>query len=142
MTPQPPADPIDFVWAVNWNRRHLDGGAKQIASAKFAIAHEAEARARQGARTDLGTNLYQGAEDGFGRSREMAAEKFGVGEQTVANAIKVVRQGVPELVGKVEQDKVSVSAAADVATLPQEEQRKIVERGPRAVVEAAKEIRV
>jgi N6-adenosine-specific RNA methylase IME4 len=45
------------------------------------------------------------------------------------------------LVAVVEQGKVSVSAAADVATKPKEEQREIVARGEKEILEAAKAIR-
>jgi N6-adenosine-specific RNA methylase IME4 len=53
----------------------------------------------------------------------------------------VQREGAPELVHAVEQGKVSVTAAADVATQPLDEQREIVARGEREILEAAKAIR-
>lgn len=130
----------DFVWSLNGPRRHLDGGALAMASGRYAIAREDEARGRQGARTDL-TSVSIDTEVGFGRSREQAAAKFGVSEPTVARAMKVAKDGTDELIQAVESGKVSVSAAADVATLPKEEQTVIVARGEKEILEAAKSIR-
>ncbi len=53
----------------------------------------------------------------------------------------VQRAGAAELVHAVEQGTVSVSAAADVAMLPQQDQREIVARGEREILRAAQEIR-
>ncbi len=57
-----------------------------------------------------------------GLKQGKAAEKLNVSERSVNTAKKVQKEGAPELIEKVEQGTVSVSAAADVATLPQEEQ--------------------
>jgi hypothetical protein len=73
----------------------------------------------------------------IGRSSEL----LNVGERTVARAREVQELGTPELVHAVEQGAVSVSAAADVATLPAQEQREIVARGEREILRAAQGIR-
>jgi DNA methylase len=130
----------DFVWSLNFSRRHLDDGAKAMAAARYAIELEREAKERQGTRTDL-TSVPIDTEVEFGRSREKAAEKFGVSEQTVARAVTVAKAGVPELVQKVEAGDVSVSAAADVARLPEPEQRELVARGEKEILAAAQRIR-
>ncbi len=65
----------DFVWDLNFTRRHLDGGAKQMAAGRYAIELEREAKERQGARTDLTSGQIYPEVD-FGRSKEKAAEKF------------------------------------------------------------------
>src|SRR5262245_22239537 len=44
-------------------------------------------------------------------------------------AREFIDQGVPELAAKVERGEISVSAAANIAALPKEEQREIVARG-------------
>jgi ParB family chromosome partitioning protein len=74
-------------------------------------------------------------------SRAEAAELLNVSERTVNAAAKVKDEGTPELVHAVESGAASVSAAAQVATLPVEEQREIVSQGPQAIVEAAKAVR-
>jgi len=47
----------------------------------------------------------------------------------------------PELAQAVERGRVSVSAASDVATLPEQDQREIVARGEREILRAAQQIR-
>ena len=64
-----------------------------------------------------------------------------VGKRSVERAAEVRGHGVPELAEKVERGEVSVSAAADVAGLPESEQREIVAAGPKAVVDVARDIR-
>ncbi len=63
----------------------------------------------------------------IGRSSEL----LNIGERSVARAREVQEHGTPELVHAVERGAVSVSAAADVATLSAQEQREIVARGER-----------
>jgi ParB family chromosome partitioning protein len=74
-------------------------------------------------------------------TREEAADMLNVSKRTVNAAAKVKDEGTPELVRAVESGTASVSAAAQVATLPIEEQREIVSQGPQAIVEAAKAVR-
>jgi N6-adenosine-specific RNA methylase IME4 len=64
-----------------------------------------------------------------------------VGERSVARAREVIDRGATELVRAVEQGQVSVSAAADIATQPIEEQREIVARGEKEILQAAALIR-
>lgn len=65
-----------------------------------------------------------------------AASMLNVGKRSVERAREVLEDGAPELVATVDQGRVSVSAAADVATLPMAEQSQIVARGERAMVAA------
>ena len=73
-------------------------------------------------------------------SQQQAAELLNVGVASVERAKIVREQGEPELVVAVERGVVSVTAAADIATQSIEEQREIVARGEREILEAAKEI--
>jgi N6-adenosine-specific RNA methylase IME4 len=117
-------DPLGFVVSLNLRRRHLDESQRAMVAAKLATL-------RDGQRADLIKGLPIGR----------ASELLNVGERTVARAREVIEHGAPELIHAVEHGAVSVSAAADVATLPAQEQREIVARGEREILEAAKEIR-
>lgn len=76
------------------------------------------------------------------KTREVAAERAGFGNpETYRQAKKVVDEGAPELVQAVESGRVSVSVAATVAEAPKEQQREIVAKGEREILEAAKAIR-
>jgi hypothetical protein len=55
-------------------------------------------------------------------SQAKAAELLNVGKRTVERAAEVHEHGAQELINAVEQGRVSVSAAADVASKPKEEQ--------------------
>lgn len=104
-------------------------------------AIEDELGNRQGQRTDqLPANLPEvpkGTE-----TRDIAAAKSGFGGARTYDAAKaVVEKGAPELVGAMDAGGVSISAAADIATLPQAEQAEIVARGEREILAASKQIR-
>lgn len=70
------------------------------------------ARERQGARTDL-TSASTGAEVDKGRTSERIAAKAGVGKATVERAIKVRKQGAPEVQKAVESGEVSLNMGAE-----------------------------
>jgi hypothetical protein len=73
----------DFVWDLNFSRRHLDGGAKVMAAARYAKEREVEADARKKANLrNVGSTSSIEDIDDFGRSTAKAAEKFNLGQST------------------------------------------------------------
>jgi hypothetical protein len=59
----------DFVWSLNYPRRHLDGGAKALAAARYAVELERGAKDRQGGSGRFGGGSAPiDAEPDFGRS--------------------------------------------------------------------------
>ena len=65
-----------------------------------------------------------------------------VSERSVERSAREVQEhGAPALVAAVEAGKVSVSAAAEVATLPETEQCEVVARGEKEITAKATELR-
>lgn len=62
-------------------------------------------------------------------SQSKAAEMLNVSRESVQRAHKVKSTGTPELQNAVTSGQSSVSAAAEVAKLPEEEQREVVAEG-------------
>jgi len=122
-------DPLGYVISLNLKRRHLTESQRAMVAANIA-------NMEQGERTDLepSANLQK-------VSQSDAAQMLNVSTRSVAAASKVKDEGAPELIAAVESGKVSVSAAADIATRTQEEQQEIVARGEKEILEAAKAIR-
>ena len=116
-------DPVSYVVSLNLRRRHLNESQRAMVAAKLAMLK-------------LGDNQHS-----EGPSIEEASRLLNVGHASVERAKTVQRAGIPELVQSVEQGAVSVSAAAQVATQPIEEQREIVARGDREILQAAQAIR-
>jgi N6-adenosine-specific RNA methylase IME4 len=117
-------DPLAFVISANLRRRHLSESQRAMVAAKLATLQD-------GQRADL----VEGTPIG------VAAELLNISERAIVRARAVQDHGAPELVRAVERGEVSVSAAADVATRPVEQQREIVARGEKEILEAAKQIR-
>jgi N6-adenosine-specific RNA methylase IME4/ParB-like chromosome segregation protein Spo0J len=114
-------DPVSFVVSLNLHRRHLDESQRGLVASRLKEV--------------MSANLHSGD------STAAAAEALNVSRRTVFHADKVRHGGARELEQAVESGAVSVSAAADVAELPKEEQREIVARGEKEILEAAKQIR-
>lgn len=121
-------NPVAYVVSLNLRRRHLDESQRALVAARLA-------NMRQGERTDLASNEAKSV------SQSDAATLLNVSRSGVQRAREVLEEGAPELVAAVERGAVSVSAAADVATLPQMEQSEIVARGEKEILEASKKIR-
>lgn len=133
---------VDFVWDLNAERRELGTGARQMSAGRYAIALEAESKSRQlSGLQNVRSSVQICTDDDFGRSRDKAAEKFGVAPRTVAHAVQVEKSGDDALKRAVESGRASVSAAAEVATLSPEGQAEIVAKGETEILKAAKEIR-
>lgn len=119
-------DPLAFVISLNLKRRHLNESQRSMVAAKLAKLPP-----------------HRPAESNSANLRtSSAAEMLNVSERSVETARKVERTGAPELVSAVEHGEVSVSAAADIAALPVTEQLAILaKKDPKAVLDAAKEVR-
>lgn len=128
------SSPTAYSLSVNGpGRRHVAPRDLTIAIANAVPLFEAEAKAaqiaglKQGEQTPVSANLHE-----RGRATERAIRAAGAAGQisprTVADAVKVQREGIPELVGAMKRGEVSISAAARVAALPQAEQREAVRR--------------
>jgi len=122
-------DPIGYVLSKNLHRRHLNESQRAMVAARLAnLGH--------GQRAD-----YADAQICASVPQDTAAELLQVSRRTVQSAQKVQSEGAEELQRAVIQGDISVSAAAEIAELPQEEQKTIVEQGPKAVKAAAKQRR-
>jgi N6-adenosine-specific RNA methylase IME4 len=122
-TPYRGDDPVSYVVSLNLHRRHLNESQRAMVAAKLATL-------------SVGANQHS-----EGPSIEEVSRLLNVGHASVERAKAVQRDGTDELQHAVERGQVSVSVAADVASRPPGEQREIVARGPREILEAAKVIR-
>ena len=124
-------DPVGFVVSLNLHRRHLDESQRAMVAAEIAnLSHGGDRTSEQTANLQLEAV-----------SRKQAADMLNVSERSVNTAKKVQKDAAPELVDQVKHGNVSVSAAAEVSSLPQEEQQHIVAKGEKEILEAARKIR-
>jgi ParB-like chromosome segregation protein Spo0J len=102
-----------FVISANLRRRHMDESQRAMAAAKLATM-------KQGERTDLAQICAMSQSD--------AATALGVSRRSVQSATRVLNDGVPELIEAVDRGAVAVSTAAEIAKLPEEQQRERVKQ--------------
>ncbi|MCX5570603.1 MULTISPECIES: MT-A70 family methyltransferase [Kaistia] len=125
------SDPLAYVMSRNLHRRQLSPSQRAIIAARVATM-------RQGERTDLtepSANLRK-------VSQGEAARAANVSDRSVTTAREVLAHGSAELVRAVEGGRVSVSAAADIASLPIDQQKRLVESvDPRAFAAVARQFR-
>lgn len=133
-------DAVAFVVSLNLRRRHLTESQRAMVAGKLANLSAGENQHTVG-RANLPDLIEPPQSLPAPVSVARAAEMLNVSERSVKAARAVIERAVPELAAKVETGAVSVSAAADVARAPQEEQREIVAKGEREILEAAKRIR-
>ena len=114
-------------------------------SERVAIAKAIERQIgnRRGQRTDK-QPVQKIAQVGPGeKTREKAAEKSGFGNhETYRQAAKVVANGTPKLIHAMDSGRVSISAASILADADDDEQEAVLELDEKAILQAAKEIRV
>jgi N6-adenosine-specific RNA methylase IME4 len=121
------ADPLKWVLSKNLHRRHLNESQRAMVAEKLAELDHGQRQT--GKFADVTT---QG----------QAAELLHVSERSLRSARQVREHGAPVLVDAVEAGTVAVSAAAELAKLPADEQAEII-RGadPKAFARVAKERR-
>jgi hypothetical protein len=143
--------PTAYAWSANGKRRHLTPSQLAMVGGRMVPMLADEARGRQEAsRAKPGeqilqapANLREPAEPKHERTAAAeAAHLVNVSPRSVENASRVIRDGTPELVAAVDGGDVAVSAAADIARRPAEEQRAVIATDDKqAIKAAAKQIR-
>ncbi len=129
-------DALSYVVSLNLKRRHLDEGQRATVGAKIANLKHGGSR-----RHDQPANLPLEGSQPAPITQATAARMMNVSERSVRTAGVVLQHGTPALVAQVETGQVSVSAAAEVARLPEVAQIATVEAGPDAVRDLAANLR-
>ena len=134
-------DPAAYVISLNLMRRHLSETQRSMVAARLAnLKHGANQHTGGCANWRTLPGLADDAAPAP-ISQLDAAEMLNVSKRAVQRAQTVQEHGVHDLVAAVDAGQVSVSAAAEVARLPEAQQAEIVSDGPDAVRDAAKQIR-
>lgn len=113
-------DPLKWVLSTNLHRRHLSESQRAMVAARLeGLSHGGSRRAKKATIDgDQDANLQL--------DRASAAETMNISPRSVANGAKVVA-ATPELGEAVDAGRLSVSRAAEIAKMPKDDQRRIVE---------------
>ena len=125
--------PSAYVYAVNYHRRHLSEGGKQLAAGRYKEVAAAEAKDRQKAATVKGNKTRHVTDSPVvaalpqlakpaPKARDIAGAAFGVSGKTVDAAAIVIAKAAPEVIKAVESGKMKVATAARLASAPKDVQ--------------------
>ena len=135
------ADAALWIIRNQLGRRNLTDFVRASLALQAKPLIEAAARARM----ESGANQYSSPSEilreGSGRTSDTVAGMAGISGRTVDKVEAVLEHGSPELIEAAKSGAVSVSTAADIATLPKAEQAEIVKKGDKAYIAAAKSVR-
>jgi hypothetical protein len=135
VTWQEDGSPAELALSRNLFRRHLTESQRAMVAARLARWMETESVERK---SRLVANLHQA---GVGRSRERAAQAVNVSPRLAGYAVKVLREGVEELIAAVECEGLAVSAASVLAGMPPAQQIEVLGGGVRAASAKARQLR-
>jgi hypothetical protein len=122
---------VAYVVSKNLKRRHSNESQRAMIAARLIPHFEKAAADRRRATQNnnsakaVGANLPQQEK---GKARDKAAEVVNTSSRSVESARSVLANGSPELIKAVDNGNISVSAAAELSSLPKNEQKKVVER--------------
>ncbi|HEV7284541.1 MAG TPA: MT-A70 family methyltransferase [Kaistia sp.] len=123
--PAADGDPLEFVISKNMHRRHMDESQRAMVAARLSnISHGGDRSGEQEANLPVAV------------TRAAAGNLLKVSERSVGTARTVLSHGSGELIHAVDRGAVSVTAAADLASLPLAEQRRVIEGMDRRAVSA------
>lgn len=107
---------VPFVVSHNLHRRHLTESQRGLIAGEIATA-------RTG---DFHGNQWSPPSGGGQTSAAQSAEMLNVSKRTVERGAKVLKRGIPELADAVREQKISLNAAAEIASdQPKEQRRKL-----------------
>lgn len=131
-------DPLAWVLSKNLHRRHLNESQRAMVAGRLAKMRQGRPSEWNRNRDDKPANLR----DLSNVKQGDAAELLHVSERSVQTARRVQDKAAPEVIAAVDRGEVAVSAAADLAELPEDEQLEILRTvAPRLIGKVAKEHR-
>ncbi len=116
-------DPYGFVVDLNLNRRHLDESQRAMVGARLKAIIELQP-SNKGGRPAKGKPVADLPP--VPKARDQAAKRVNVSGRSVQKAVKVIEHGDATLQGAVDVGLVRVDLAAQMADMPEEEQREVV----------------
>jgi ParB-like chromosome segregation protein Spo0J len=121
---------LAFIMSANLHRRQLSGTQRALIAARIANIRVGDNR---GAHRPVEGEANRHTLNQSTISLEEAAEKLDVSRRSAVRARKIQRRAIPEIQQMVERGELKVLPAAEVAAMPQEEQREMAELGAEGI---------
>jgi len=130
-------DPYQYVWSLNYHRRHLTISQRAMCAARYDSRPEKEAAKKRmlAGKSSDGIAGGRGRKNpkvarprGFRQSRDDIGKLFGVSGILVDRAKRIITKGIPEVAEAVDRDKLTVNRADKLVRLPEKEQSKELEK--------------
>jgi hypothetical protein len=130
---------VAYILSRNLARRHMNESQRAILGARLLPMFAEEAQKRKTAGKQVVADLPDGQK---GRAREHVAALLNVSDRLIQDAKTLLENNSPELIQRVESGENTVSAVLEILkNLSEEEQKNVLAGGPKAVREAAAQVR-
>ncbi len=116
-------DPVEFVIAHNLDRRNLSDDQRAVIAAEFAGMERGRPKEKE-EKSDKKDGKENGSTETFKLSTEAAAKKMNVSIAAVKRGVKVKKHASKAVKKKLNEGKISLTKAAEVAKLPKKKQEK------------------
>ena len=120
------SEAMQWAWENQDNRRNMSKTELIEAAHKIEDEIKAEAKERQGTRTDIVPNLAQSSEGG--RSRDKLADMAGVGHTTYQKGTHILDNAPEPIKQAWKSQALSTEAAYQATKLPEEAKQEVTER--------------
>jgi hypothetical protein len=118
--------PVSYVLSLNLHRRQLTPSQRAMVGARAREIYDRGAKERQKAHGETAPGKKRtlpatSPEVLHGESREAAGRAVGVGGKSIDSATRVLTNGIPGLAQAVDEGRLPVSTAGEIAKLPPEQ---------------------
>ena len=120
-------DPLEYVWSMNYGRRHLTSSQRAMAAARYSTLKRGDNQ-----HTDSSASI----------SQSEAAKRFKVSPDSIQSAKKIQTLGVPKLIERVDSGDLSVSTGAFVAGQPRHKQMRLLSKDKGKIISIASRQRI
>ncbi len=125
---------LEFVISLNLRRRQLKENQRAMVAARLMPMFTEEALQRMNVKGVVKSQPQANLPEG--QARDQAGKCLNVSGRSVTHARRLLDRGIPALIAKVDTGQLAVSAAAKIAALPAEEQKRMLMLNRREIADA------
>ena len=118
---------LEFIVSANLRRRHLKENQRAMVAARMLPHFEEEAFQRRNVKGVVKSQHGDCSPyPSLGRATDQAGKSLNISGKSVARAADVLKRGIPALIERVDQGRITITAAQKIAEFPPDEQQRLL----------------